>query len=325
MKKVGKGGLLLPLGIGAGVLLLLTSMKKKNAETAMVSPEETPALPSVSADEAAVPQVNPTPAPAYSPALAKKTSEDDGSENDKEGEEQEDQSAAPSQNQPGGSDEDGSDDETDESSDGSSSSGGNRSGGSSSYNSYQPSSSINTNRQTLLPAYNTGKNGQPTGKRKPVMGNKSLRFQSDQARMPTNYNPLIVGNGKPRMGPLPVTYRPGATNATQQPIVITSQKTKVVPIVQKQATIFPLRFGSTNPYVKEIQRKLGISPTGYFGTQTRAAIQKRFRVSEISESLYKQIITGKAPVATALKRPANQVVRKIKKPIARKAKIIRRK
>jgi hypothetical protein len=57
--------------------------------------------------------------------------------------------------------------------------------------------------------------------------------------------------------------------------------------------IFPLKQGQNNSYIKEVQRKLGVNPTGFFGGQTRAALLKKYHATEISESLYKQIMTGK--------------------------------
>ncbi len=353
MNEQGKGSMLLPLGIGAGLLLLLTSMKKKEQPpvTAAIPDDAAALLPQVNAGEAAVPQIDPAPAPTYAQAQAKtapsEDSEGDGGEEDEE---------TPDPQQPEGEKEDSStdDEETDDSGYASSA---NRGGGGG-YTPYSPSSSINTNRQTTpLPATSTAQATTYFANGKPVIGNKAIRFQSDQAKLLAmqkarnnkslrfqsdqarkfaqrsgvkTANPLIIGNGKPRMGvPLPASYRPGATTALQQPIAITSQQpaaaTAATPVAS-QSTIFPLKFGTTSAYVKEVQRKLGVSPTGYFGTMTRAAIQKRFRVMEISEALYKQIITGKAPAAVApVRKPVPKIIRKASKPIPKKHKIIKRK
>ncbi|PZF71568.1 peptidoglycan-binding domain-containing protein [Taibaiella soli] len=350
MSEKGKGSMLLPLGIGAGLLILLTSMKKKEAApvTAAIPDDAASLLPQVNAGEAAMPQIDPAPAPSYAQAQAKtapsEDSDEEGREDPEAGEadkEEEDPEA-----------ESADEDEGDSSY---SSSSGSRSGGGGNYTPYSPSASINTSRQaTSLPA-NTAQATTYFANSKPVIGNKAIRFQSDQAKLLAmqkarnnkslrfqsdqakkfaqrsgvkNPNPLIIGNGKPRMGAqLPASYRPGATTAIQQPIAITSQSITTpaaVPAVS-QSTIFPLKFGTTSAYVKEVQRKLGVSATGYFGTMTRAAILKRFRVSEISETLYRQIITGKAPVAVLSKKPVPKIIRKVSKPIPQKHKIVKRK
>ncbi|MBN9482177.1 MAG: hypothetical protein BGO70_16520 [Bacteroidetes bacterium 43-93] len=318
-----KTNLLLPLGIGAALLLLLTK-KSKAAETADSPSEDSSTSP--------VPQITPDPAPEYSLPAAKSG----GTQEDSEGAEPDDEE--------GGNEEGGQEDEdSDEASNTAyrpSSGGG---GGSST--AYRPGATINPG-------------GQPTGKQYPapsVLDRKSLRFYSDQARQrliaqntgkrnsgglrqysdqarkfaerqkAARFNPLIIGNGKPRMGvQLPVTYRPGATSTGQQSIVITpnsaaSAKPSVSP--QPAGAIFPLKFGQRNSYIKEVQKKIGVSATGYFGTQTRAMLQKRFGTSEVSEVLYKQITTAKTvlPVKRTVARP----VKKYRPVIARK-KVARR-
>lgn len=352
MSEQGKGSLLLPLGIGAGLLLLLTSMKKKDAtETTVAAGNNTALLPDVKSEDAAVPQIDPAPAPSYAQAVAETSDADGGEaapdEQDGSGEESEDPQETAQRSAPT-TDEGAEDDD-----DSYAASSGSRSGGGS-YTPYQPSSSINTNRQTSplpAPAYNTAN----TAKATPAAINpKSIRFQSDQAKMlaaqkarnnksmrfqsdqvkkfaarsgADNSNPLTVGNGKPRMGVrLPVTQRPGATVAAQQAINITSQSATSKQTAPVQKTIFPLRFGTTSPYVKEVQRRLGVSATGYFGAMTKAAIQKRFRVSEISETLYKQIVSGKAPApVTAMRKPVPKALHPTKKPLPKRVKTIKRK
>lgn len=331
MSEKGKGSMLLPLGIGAGLLLLLTSMKKKEAVPAApaISDDAAALLPQVSAEEAAVPQIDPAPAPSYAQAQAKAAPADpDG------GEDEDPESGEADQEEQEDPEADSTDDEdAGESNYGPSS--GKRSGGSGNNIPYRPSSSINTNRQaTPLPFAQSRANRAAL---KQSRNKKSIRFQSDQAKKfaqrsgAKSINPNIIANGKPRAGVrLPVTYRPGAITAAQQPIAITSQQASpattpaAIPAVS-QPTIFPLKFGTTSAYVKEVQRKLGVSATGYFGTMTRAAIQKRFRVAEISEALYKQIITGKVPVAHPIRKQAAKVVRNIRKPLPKKINVIRRK
>lgn len=325
MKEAGKGSLLLPLGIGAGVLLLLTSMKKKQTEPVKAT-EDATAMPLVTADEAAAPQIDPAPAPQYTQAMPKSapTPEDADGE---EGGAQEDPKDG--QQNPGSEAEEPETD--DDSEDGSYSAASSKSSSHSNGGSntpYQPSSSINTNRPSQpLPAFQPA-----SAATRQAINPKRIRFQSDQAKKfaarqkVRNPDPLFIGNGKPRMGvQQSVAYRPGATAAVQQPIIIASQSPQPAPapVALKQTTIFPLRFGTTSPYVKEVQRRLGISATGYFGTQTKAAIQKRFGAADISEALYKQIITGKAVVKAPVKRPVPHAVKRIKKPLPKKAKVIR--
>lgn len=332
MSEKGKGSMLLPLGIGAGLLLLLTSMKKKEAVPAAAATTDDAAalLRSVSAEEAAVQQIDPAPAPSYAqaevkaaPSAPETNDEEDpeaGSADQREEEDPEADSA--------------DEEETDEGSYTAPS--GKRSGGGGGSNTpYIPSSSIYTNRQpTPLPI---AQSQAARAALQQARNKKSIRFQSDQAKKfaqrsgARSVNPNLVSNARLRAGvQLPVTYRPGVTTpgiavtAAQQSIAITSQQASptITPAVS-QTTIFPLKFGTTSAYVKEVQRKLGVSATGYFGTLTRTAIQRRFRVSEISEALYKQIITGKVPVPVlAVRKPVPKIIRKVKKPL--KPKIIKR-
>lgn len=354
MSQQGKGSLLLPLGIGAGLLLLLTSMKKKEAvaPAATAAPDDAAALLPEVSTAASVSQIEPTPAPSYTQAVAKTAAgEDDeesgGGEEKPEAEDPQEETASSGND----GEEDGGQEDEDEGN-ASPSYASKSSGGS--YTPYSPASSINTNRQTTplpAPAYTQAASSQSSiTNRKSIRfqsdqakqlalqkarNNKSIRFQSDQAKKSAarsgtaNTNPLFIGKGKPRMGVrLPVTDRPGAaavtavTTATMPAVSVTSQQAATP---AAQATIFPLKFGTTSPYVKEVQRRLGVSATGYFGTMTRTALQKRFRVSEVSEAMYKQIITGKAParimpVRKPVVRPAAKPVHRIKKlkPVRRK-------
>lgn len=358
MSQQGKGSLLLPLGIGAGLLLLLTGMKKKEAvaPAANAAPDDASALlPAVSTAASSVPQIEPTPAPSYTQAVAKTAaSEDDeesgGGEEKQEAEDPQEETASS-----GDDGEEGGGQEDEDEGNASPSYASKSSGGS--YTPYSPASSINTNRQTTplpAPAYTQAASSQASiTNRKSIRfqsdqakqlalqkarNNKSIRFQSDQAKKfaarsgTANTNALFIGKGKPRMGVrLPVTDRPGATavtavtTATMPAVSVTSQPAATP---AAQATIFPLKFGTTSPYVKEVQRRLGVSATGYFGTMTRTALQKRFRVSEVSESLYKQIITGKAqvmPVRRPVVKPSAKPIHRVKKPLSKHPKTIRRK
>lgn len=356
MSQQGKGSLLLPLGIGAGLLLLLTGMKKKEAvaPAATAAPDDASALlPAVSTAASSVPQIEPTPAPSYTQAVAKTAASEDDEES---GGGEEKQEAEDPQEETASSGDDGEEGGGQEDEGNASPSYASKSSGGS-YTPYSPASSINTNRQTTplpAPAYTQTASSQASiTNRKSIRfqsdqakqlalqkasNNKSIRFQSDQAKKfaarsgTANTNALFIGKGKPRMGVrLPVTNRPGAaavtaaTTATMPAVSVTSQPAATP---AAQATIFPLKFGTTSPYVKEVQRRLGVSATGYFGTMTRTALQKRFRVSEVSESLYKQIITGKAqvmPVRRPVVKPSAKPVHRLKKPLPKHPKTIRRK
>lgn len=118
-------------------------------------------------------------------------------------------------------------------------------------------------------------------------------------RKQTKWEMLVKANQAKASG---TKYNPATNNSptptnpflTQAQKLMAQQKTAQT---QKSTTvnnkIFPLKQGQTNNYIKEIQRKMGVSPTGFFGTQTRAALLKKYQVAEVSETLYKQIITGK--------------------------------
>lgn len=119
-------------------------------------------------------------------------------------------------------------------------------------------------------------------------------------RKQTKWEQLVKANQAKASG---TKYNP-ATNNTPTPInPFWSQAQKLM--AQQKATqtakskttsnkIFPLKQGQNNSYIKEIQRKLGVNPTGFFGGQMRAVLLKKYQAAEVSETLYKQIITGKA-------------------------------
>lgn len=319
MKEEGKKStnLLIPLGIGAG-LLLLFSMKKKDDKTPATTPADAPAIPQIKSEEAAVPQITPDQAPQYTlpDTQAKSAAEEEENSEDSDTEQSEttpsDQEESSNESASSSSSEEDSSDESDAAS-GSGSSNRSSGGG------YTPSNSINANARTTAPANSSTKWDNTTQQRAAMQRKR-------------NNDPRYIGNGKPRMGvQQPVAYRPGAsnvnpatntTNAAQHSIMIARNPHAARPTVKKQATIFPLQMGHRNAYVKEVQRRIGVSPTGFFGAQTRAALQQRYGVTAISETLYKQIITGKAPVtavATA-KRPHAAPLRKNRKPIHKKGK-----
>lgn len=81
---------------------------------------------------------------------------------------------------------------------------------------------------------------------------------------------------------------------------------------------FPLKFGQTNRYIKNVQQKLGVSNTGFFGALTKAALLKKYKVSEVSETLYQQILAAptapkkmSAPAKKVKKAPVKKKITKL--------------
>jgi hypothetical protein len=157
------------------------------------------------------------------------------------------------------------------------------------------------------------KNSIPKSNVKPILNNKKeIRF---------------IGNGKPKLGiraqsdQAKLAQQKARNNSpVKSPIPFIAQAQKAIAQSKAAPKIFPLKQGQTNNYIKEVQRKIGVSPTGFFGTQTRAALLKKYKATEVSEALYKQIISGKAPAAKPI-IPLKKTVPIIKKPI----KILRKK
>ena len=278
-KKSKGSSLIMPLAIGGGLLLLFLGIKKAKAE----GDGSLPALPEM--DNNGASQIVPEAAPKYTDLVE--------NEADNEGENEVAtpnyaSKSAPSNSYTPSAD---ADDEEDYS-------GAN--------NGYQPNNSIpKTNSATK---WNTAPVKKVIGNGKPKIGMQqysdqnrkaaklnSMRSQSDQAKLAQQK----ARNNKPAFSPIPFVAK------TQQ---ILAQK-------NANAKIFPIRQGQTNNYIKEVQRKMGVSPTGFFGTQTRAALLKKYKASEISEALYKQIMTGKAATTKPiipLKMKAPLVKRPIK-------------
>lgn len=137
----------------------------------------------------------------------------------------------------------------------------------------------------------------------------------------------FIGNGKPKMGIRTQSdqarlaqQKARNTSPVKSPIPFIAQAQKAIAQSKVAPKIFPLKQGQTNIYIKEVQRKMGVSPTGFFGTQTRAALIKKYKATEVSEALYKQIISGKAPAAKPI-IPIKKTLPIIKKPI----KVLRKK
>ena len=298
MSEQGKGALLLPLGIGAG-LLLLFGMKKAKAAAAPQVPDTSAAIPVVSAADAAVPQIEPQQAPSYEAVSKAGSSAANTGEDEEEGATDESDAGEDGDSGENGQDT-GSDDDSDERSSGS-----------------MPGNS--PGKRTTAPS---------TATRPPAAQTIPAKVQAQRKVQGKRVNHGMMTGRQRAAANQPAAKRvwPGIVNAGQQ---IVNTAAAVLPAAPVQTTIFPLKFGSTSPYVKEVQRRLGISATGFFGAMTRAAIRKRFGVLEISEALYKQIITGKPPVKMLPKppvhRPALHPAKKIKKPVPKRGKMHKRK
>jgi hypothetical protein len=137
----------------------------------------------------------------------------------------------------------------------------------------------------------------------------------------------FIGNGKPKLGiraqsdqAKQVQQKARNNSPVKSPIPFIAQAQKAIAQSKAAPKIFPLKQGQTNNYIKEVQRKMGVSPTGFFGTQTRAALLKKYKATEVSEALYKQIISGKAPANKPI-IPLKKTLPNIKKPI----KVLRKK
>lgn len=160
----------------------------------------------------------------------------------------------------------------------------------------------------------------------------------------------VIGNGKPKMGTKPVKY--GGRDATaeqnrkfaERAASLLQQKKRANPLSLKKQSDqnrkfaerggmpapipippssasqkgFPLKFGQTNAYIKAVQQKLGVSNTGFFGALTKAALLKKYKVSEVSEALYRQILAAptapkkmSAPAKKVKKAPVKKKITKL--------------
>ncbi|GAA4457015.1 hypothetical protein [Rurimicrobium arvi] len=350
MSEKGKGGFLLPLGIGAAVLLLLAASRKKQERVTGNAAAGQPSaiLPEGTSAQAVLPQIVPAEAPSYAQVSAEAGNRQDDDQ------QQEDSSAAseePDEQDGTSSDESQQEDAASVNSD--DEEGGNEEQYATGANSY-PASPDNrsTARKAPLPnAVNRSGSAAPavaaTARSLPD-GGRSLRSYSDQARaarqkqrsfnqarLEKQNRQFAQRSANAQSNARTVASNPAlpsvVTSATQPLIRLTtsagSSAKKGLPAALRQTTIFPLRFGSSSPYVKELQRRIGVSATGYFGAMTRTALQKRFGVSEVSEALYKQIITGKVPAAVAVAHKGatgRPVARKGYKPAPGKSRIKKR-
>lgn len=309
MSEERKGSLLLPLGIGAGLLLLLTSMKKKETAPALpaAKADDSAALPEINPGEAAAPQITPKPAPSYAQAVAQaavpQTREDEDTED-----------LPDTDNEKSTNDDPPSPDQ-----------------------SLQPDEPDNDEPNEDEPEEEESNSG-PAYTKSHSPGPAKASVLVDAAKMlirPGAAKPMRRKTTKKPIRPIVQATRvpvPPAVVAAQPEIRIASRPAAALPAAAatRPGTIFPLKPGVTgNVYVKEIQKRLGVPVTGNFGVQTKAALMKRFRVQEVSEALYKQIITGKIPAAPVKrvpvrKGPARPAVNRTARPVARKGKAVRK-
>lgn len=289
--------LLMPLAIGGGLLLMFMGLKKAKAQ----GEGSLPALPEMDANQA-TPQIVPEAAPKYTDVV-ENDDEDDGTNTTN-------YSPTPSSNSspnynalPSNSPEE-EEEET------------NNSGG------YQFNNSVPKSNSATK--WNERQDKRIIGNGKPKLG---LRSQSDQNRKFAERGSIV--NAKVAKATSLRSQSDQARLAQQKarnnspvksPIPFIAQAQKAIAQSKAAPKIFPLKQGQTNNYIKEVQRKMGVSPTGFFGTQTRAALLRKYKVTEVSEALYKQIVSGKAPVAKPI-IPLKSKIPLIKKPI----KILRKK
>jgi hypothetical protein len=259
-----KMGLLLPLGIGAALLLLLSKKSKSAANTTTAS------------NAPDTKQIVPEAAPEYKlPAATEQAADEDNDEpDDNDGEQAPGQSSA----------------EADDDSDN-----GEASSTGDDYGSYSSSSGSAASYRTTNSGNNTPATATqvaPSGNLSPgntYNANGGFRSQADQVRQQRlRNNSMFIRNGKPGIkASMPLRTTPA----------VAARRTQTATPSLKQGAIFPLKYGQRNAYIKEVQKKVGVTPTGYFGIQTRTALQRKFGAATISEVLYKQIMTGKTPVA----------------------------
>ena len=263
MKEPTKTNLFLPLGIGAGVLLLLAGMNKKASAAA-----STTALPPLNTtdDDAKAPteetvapgQINPNPAPSYTPPIQRiAETSDEGAD-----ERQIDDTA---DGQSEVSPDDGQDFSEDEA-------GGYDSGSEIDSTGYtrQNSSMPPVVRNQPKPVMRTQQPFLPSGK--PSMRAQGAMVNQSTAYRPGAYNPKQARFDN-RMSQ-PVNYRPGVTHQPltppQAPLPVAVKTNAVKAAPKGNGKIFPLRMGMTNSYIKEVQRRIGVPLQGFRITSVRS-------------------------------------------------------
>ncbi len=318
MKEQNKNGWLLPLGIGAGVLLLITGLKNKATAALATGGDKT--LP-LTSDEPIVPgQINPAPAPSYTQSHSANPQDSYGGEDARQHIQDGEDDGMPSQPEQASYDTDNGEEAQDTDADGSEEDNETDADTthknatphyvSSKQPSYRPGATVSAGNRSV--AYRPGASNPKQirfDNRAANTGNKpSIKAYADQSST-SAAKPFFKVTSKPSMRQSAIPRNTGIQ--TLQPVQ--ASNIKAVSTAKRPATIFPLRMGSSNSYVKELQRRIGVAATGYFGTSTLATVRKRYGVSEVSETLYRQIITGKAVV---YKPAVKTIVRQ--KPLKRK-------
>lgn len=291
-RKSKGSNLLMPLAIGGGLLLLFMGMRKAKAQ----DNTDIPMLPEPDSNQAST-QISPEAAPKYTDLV----DEEDSSESQAPVSSSQAYNTASSYSATPTNDANADDEQDDAEED-------------DSYSEPQPSR---------------------TAPKKPVQSKstKMLTRSKPNPRVPTTINkankmapkikfpnPATQKAKSLKMKgtqPKPAAQKPSSPIPIKMPIPFIAQAQKAAAAQAKtnaNKKIFPLKQGQTNNYIKEVQRKIGVSQTGFFGTQTRAALLKRYKVSEVSEALYKQIISGKAPIIPLIPT-AKRKVPVIKKPL----------
>lgn len=107
----------------------------------------------------------------------------------------------------------------------------------------------------------------------------------------------------------------GSQRATSQVPVVTQPEpnalppvtpsiVKSVPTKKVSQDVFPLQLGSRNTMVTALQKSLGVSPTGYFGSKTLAALKAKYNIVSVSKEYFASITAGPAAsAATAASQP----------------------
>ncbi len=306
MKEQNKNGWLLPVGIGAGVLLLIAGVKKKaNAAPATPGAEAAGNVTLETKEPIAPGQINPMPAPSYTRSTSpqrKNTERDTDALREITEDEERD---LPVNNEQAFYDTGYGTEEQDTYRNSGSEEDGEASNDDTVYTNteplyvsgkqqgYHPGNTSNALPGNMSVAYRPGAYNSKQNRFDNTARNKhSIKAYADPSAKQSAHKPLLKTTQKPSMRNQPIiSSKPGMR--VTQPVPVSNMKT-VSPAVARPVRYFPLRMGSSNIYVKELQRRIGVSATGYFGTATLAAIRKRYGLSEVSEGLYKQIITGKA-------------------------------
>ncbi|OSZ81925.1 hypothetical protein CAP35_01245 [Chitinophagaceae bacterium IBVUCB1] len=326
MKEQSKNGWLLPLGIGAGVLLLIAGVKKKaNATPVMPGADAAGSVALETQVPKASGQINPSPAPSYTRSSLPQP-ENAGSGTDARQQITEDEAdTLPANSEQASYDTDqgmeeqdayreSSNEEEDETGDHTAYTKAAPMYANGKQQSYHPGNASGASAGSMSVAHRPGAYNPKQMRFDNTVrsGNKhSIKAYADPSAKQSAYKPMLKTTQKPSMRHQTSISRKPSMRVLQP--VAASNMRAVNPAATRMVSVFPLRMGSRNTYVKELQRRIGVSATGYFGTATSATIRNKYGVSEVSEALYTQIIRGKA---VARKPPAKTIVRQ--KPVQQK-------